>query len=244
MKVLAMNRDVWVDLRSYAGEILGELFYDIHDTAERWITGSDQVVEVDISGAKSLLIEYNSVMSSGMVTPGWSLDGGVAVYQSRLREAYAEVTESGNLFYAYVLVLGMLGGFSGVNLPLLSEYPPDDLILLWEPYIMAKKLEKEFTEKDKEVASENTHLAKSVDEGLVPPYVDQNSIVIKGGKLFLTFDILKAITAAGGVAQALEREDLEGGLTSGAKLLDKRDSKSDSKSKKDKRDLDSGADSK
>lgn len=51
--------------------------------------------------------------------------------------------------------------------------------------------------------------------------MDNPHIIYKDGKPYLKIDIMQAITAAGGVAQTLERQDLEGKTTNAGRLSDK-----------------------
>jgi len=63
-----------------------------------------------------------------------------------------------------------------------------------------------------------------IDLSLYPEYLimDNPHLFYKDGKAYLKIDIMNAITAAGGVAQTLEKQDLEGGTTNAARKKDKK----------------------
>lgn len=52
-------------------------------------------------------------------------------------------------------------------------------------------------------------------------------------KMFLKIDLLKALTASGGLAQALEKQDLEPKITNAAKKSDKDKKKKDEEDAED-----------
>lgn len=63
-----------------------------------------------------------------------------------------------------------------------------------------------------------------LDTSYIPEYLlmDNPHIIYKNGKPYLKLDIMQAITAAGGLAQTLERQDLEGKMTNVGRLSDKK----------------------
>jgi hypothetical protein len=90
-------------------------------------------------------------------------------------------------------------------------------------YFNAKKLEAEFSNKSlKSISSqyENVDFStiKEVDVSAVPEYELEDGFVNYGNRYYNRFDVLLAITAAGGLAQSLERQDLEGKVTTVGRL--------------------------
>ena len=114
----------------------------------------------------------------------------------------------------YILMLIYLSGTHETEYEKLRKY----INLSWfeplRPYVQARKLQ------NKVQAGERILAAKSISEliveplsaSLIPEYllVDNDAVLEHNGNLYAVEDVLLAITAAGGVAQALERQDLEG----------------------------------
>lgn len=157
--------------------------------------------------------------------PDWNLyDNSRSSFQFdavKVEEAVSRLKETGDFFYLHVLLLVFFGGITEqyhANLAikesgeLLSE-----MYMKYKSFIVAKKFTKEFSSQEVMKAASNYHLASPIDPEIIPPYSIGSSSVVKiGGNYYLTDDILKAITAAGGMAQALERQDLEGGMENAA----------------------------
>jgi hypothetical protein len=160
--------------------------------------------------------EYEPTWNIYDDTP-WTL----AVDLDKVEEAVSLLKKTGDFFYMHAMVMILFGGITEKYLfkAALEENEEllKDIYLGFKVNVTAKKMMKEFSEKDVLKAVSFTNLADPVNPSEVPPYaLDSTSIVEKDGNYYLTYDILRALTAAGGVAQALERQDLEGGVTNAA----------------------------
>jgi hypothetical protein len=93
-------------------------------------------------------------------------------------------------------------------------------------YLHAKKLENEFSRKSlKSFSSYYSNVdfsnIKEADISEVPEYEVEEIFINHGNKYYNKMDVFLAITAAGGVAQALERQDLEDKITTVGRLRKK-----------------------
>jgi hypothetical protein len=169
----------------------------------------------------SYLKEFDTLLSDSIYPPDWDYyephSNLLPFDEERVGRAFDLLKEEGDLFHLFVLVCVFVGGCEDTALvPTFSEYLKGILKDI-KSYITAKKMEREFSQADVLKAVSYTHLAEPVDVSAMPPYLlNSSGVVTHGGKYYLTDDIIKALTASGGVAQALERQDLEGGITNAA----------------------------
>lgn len=61
-----------------------------------------------------------------------------------------------------------------------------------KPYVVAKKLEMEFSQQDVTYAIKSFHKSEPVEKNLIPPYADKSSYFQKEGKYYLVYDILRS----------------------------------------------------
>lgn len=95
-------------------------------------------------------------------------------------------------------------------------------------WVFREKMRIEFEKSSKKEFIENKSVLKNVDfSSLVSvdvnevPEFELDDYVEHDGLLYDPFDVYLAITAAGGLAQSLERQDLEGSVTNVGKMLKK-----------------------
>jgi len=172
------------------------------------------------------LKEFDMKLGVSEYTPDWGLHEPHANVldfpPDRVEETISNLKKTGDLFYFYVMMLVYFGGITiyhhmHQSIPFFEE----DLERYFRPikvYVTAKKMEKEFSEMDVHKAYNYTSLVEPIDDSEFSPYLleDTTAVIHKEGKYYLTEDVLKALTATGGVAQALERQDLEGGMENAA----------------------------
>jgi hypothetical protein len=90
-------------------------------------------------------------------------------------------------------------------------------------YLEAKKLENEFSKTSLKSLGEyyeNVDFSSitEADISAIPEYEIEDSFVNYGNKYYNKMDVFLAITASGGLAQSLERQDLEGKVTTVGRL--------------------------
>ena len=175
----------------------------------------------------SALKNFDNAMTQIPFTPAWSIDKAKLpyVYNTNLEKIIDEALHKlrdnqkfgDHLLYFQVIVTGLLGGFEGDNV---VEYIEFDSYL--EPYRALKPkavayiLQTEY--QGVTIKSVPDVDVEPIDVSLYPEYLtmDNPHILYKDGKAYLKIDIMNAMTAAGGFAQALEKQDLEGGVTNAA----------------------------
>lgn len=185
----------------------------------------------------SALKNFDDAMTQIPFTPAWSVEKAKLpyVYNTNLKQIIDEALHNlrdnqkfvDQLFYYQVIVTGLLGGFESDEV---VEYIDFNLYL--EPYKALKPkavayiLQTEYQGATiKSVPDVNV---EPIDVSLYPEYLtmDNPHILYKDGKAYLKIDIMNAMTASGGFAQALEKQDLEGGVTSAAPKRKNNESKS------------------
>lgn len=60
-----------------------------------------------------------------------------------------------------------------------------------KPYVVAKKLEMEFSQEDFSYAIKSLSTTEPIDRKLIPPYAEKTSYIQKEGKYYLVYDILR-----------------------------------------------------
>ncbi len=176
------------------------------------------------------LEKYDTLLSASNYTPNWMASpDGIDVFEADhlgdlATKAFLGLVNEDrfieSLLYYQLLCTAFLGGLG-------TKYMYDDLdhSVFLAPY---KEL------KAKAIAyilQQDYHgvTIKSVPKGVepidisnIPDYLleDNPQIIMKDSKVYLKIDVEKAITAAGGLAQTMERQDLEGKTTNGAKKSD------------------------
>jgi hypothetical protein len=219
--------DKWVS--SFVGDMNGE-FTSALSKPVRAFLEADVGVKRELLGQSddkyvTLLKYLDSALNGEDHEPTWNIYDDtpwtVAISLDKVEETVSLLKKTGDFFYMHAMMMILFGGITEKylfkaalenNIELLK-----DIYLGFKVHVTAKKMMKEFSERDVLKASSFTHLAQAVNPQEIPPYVfDSNAVIEQGGNYYLTYDIIKALTAAGGVAQALERQDLEGGVTNAA----------------------------
>lgn len=231
---MTMAKDFQKWVKTFAGDDSGYLD-DLYEAAIGYLLGSehennwDSVDYFNLSINSPLYIahlkEFDTKLALSEYTPDWGMyEPNVNVLDfppDRVENAVRQVKQTGDLFYFYVMMLVYFGGITIYHhtkqaLPYFTQ----DLIRYLRPlkvYVTARKMEKEYSRADVLKAVGHADLAEPINPDDFAPYLlESNSVVRKDGKYYLTEDIIKAMTAAGGVAQALERQDLEGGMENAA----------------------------
>lgn len=108
---------------------------------------------------------------------------------STMAEGYLE-----KLFYFYCLAAMFYGGIIRTEPEVVVERTfPFEVFEGLKPYVVAKKLEKEFTKEDKALALKSINSVSVSDIGWVPPYADENAYIREGESVYLVYDVLRAV---------------------------------------------------
>lgn len=175
----------------------------------------------------SALKNFDAAMQNIPLTPSWAADVDshydfpkIENLELIVDEALQKLRDNnkfiGQLFYYQVVVTGLIGGFDDdgvVNYIDFSSFLEPYKAL--RPKAVAYILQTEYTGGTvKSVPS----TVEPIDVSIYPEYLimDNPHIFYQDGKAYLKIDIMNAMTAAGGFAQVLERQDLEGGTTNAA----------------------------
>lgn len=250
--VMAKRLHAWV--KEFTGDDSGYLD-GVYDAVIGYLLGKEHannwksVDYFNLSITSPLYIahlkEFDMKLAISEYTPDWGISEPNAEAldfpPERIEDAISKVKNTGDLFYFYVMMIVYFGGFTIYHhthqaIPFYQE----DLERYLRPlkvYVTARKMEKEYSGEDVRKAVSNAELAEPINPEDFPPYLlESNSVVRKNGKYYLTEDIIKAMTAAGGMAQALERQDLEGGMENAARKQGRprpTDARTDSDDKED-----------
>lgn len=257
---LNMTKKFQAWIKEFAGDDSGYLD-GLYDAALGYLLGKehennwDSVDYFNLSINSPLFIahlkEFDNKLSISEYTPDWGLYEPHAQVldfsPEKVENAVRVVKHEGDLFYFYVMMLVYFGGFTIHHhthqaIPFYEE----DLKRYLRPlkvYVTARKMEREFSNEDVHKAISNAELVEPINPEEYSPYLLESSGVIrKGSNYYLTEDVLKALTASGGVAQALERQDLEGGMENAARKQGRprpANARTDSDDKEDSDDPDS-----
>lgn len=175
----------------------------------------------------SALEKYDTQLITSDYTPRWALEEDAfdvvpAEHLDELgTEAFLRLVKEDDfiksLFYYQILCTAFLGGMGDELI-----YDEIDHSEFLPPYkTLRPKAVAYILQQDYQGGT-----IKSVPEGVepiditnIPGYLleDNPQIIMKDNKVYLKIDVEKAITAAGGLAQTMERQDLEGKTTNGAK---------------------------
>jgi len=209
-------------LREYCND--GGILEPVFIAAKKYLEAGGKPFLTRMSSKKYLLSlkEFDALLIASDYTPTWQYyeeEEGILHFDPELvNKTFDALKLTGELFYFYVMVVIYIGGSLDEGI---SEYFAEtlkDILTDLKVFVTARKMEKEFSSQDVKKAANYTHLVEPVDISGYPTFLTENksSIIRRSGKYYLTVDIIKALTAAGGVAQALERQDLEGGVTNAA----------------------------
>ena len=133
-----------------------------------------------------------------------------------------------SLFYYQVICFSLVGGISDSLAIEEIDYSfylkPFEAV---KPKAIVFILQKEYVGEEFVVKSVPDFL-EPLDTSFIPEYLmsDNDQIFYVDGKPYLKIDFLRAITAAGGVAQTLEKQDLEGKVTNANDKSDNKKRKS------------------
>lgn len=176
------------------------------------------------------LEKYDTTLVTSDYTPNWMAEpDGVDVVEADhlgdlAKDAFLRLINEDrfieSLFYYQLLCTAFLGGLG-------TKYMYDDLdhSAFLSPYkelkakAIAYILQQDYQGVTIKSVPENV---EPIDISNIPDYLleDNPQIIMKDSKVYLKIDVEKAITAAGGLAQTMERQDLEGKTTNGAKKSD------------------------
>ena len=105
-----------------------------------------------------------------------------------------EDTKLTGLFYFVVLCVIFYGGILDYDPEIFVEetFPMDTFDLL-KPYIVAKKLEKEFTQEEIVTASMKSVTAgmEPINPAMIPPYATNSFVKLEDGNFYLVYDLLR-----------------------------------------------------
>jgi hypothetical protein len=114
----------------------------------------------------------------------------------QVKYAFSELSDTKvkGLFYFFVLAVVFYGG--------IIEQRPDSFVLdtfpfdvfdVLKPYVVSKKLEKEFSDEEVEMARKSvTEEFAAIERASLPPYAT-DSYIEHNGKFYLVYDVLKGI---------------------------------------------------
>jgi len=178
----------------------------------------------------SALQRYDNIIANNGDYPSWGFDTYDAVkidvpdLEKKADWAFIALFRSdsfaASLFLFQFLASAFLGGIDNDDTyQYLDHTPVIEAYEAFAPKAVAYILGKEYNEDTiKSIPMDIEKMVSPLDITGIPTYLLEGNpnIVMKKGRVYLKVDIAKAIAAAGGFAQALERQDLEGKLTNKA----------------------------
>lgn len=137
----------------------------------------------------------NNIRELGL-SISWTIDTPEYNLTNLAKIAYSKLEDSGlvGLFCFYVLAIMFYGGaYMEDSEFFIDDTFPMDVFDALKPYVIAKKVSKEFSRSDVEEARKAVnHTLRSTDTKSIPPYA-KNSYVTLDGKYYLVYDVLKGI---------------------------------------------------
>ena len=180
----------------------------------------------------SALEKYDTALVNSPYTPRWAAEEDILIVnadhlEDLATEAFTRLVKEEDfiksLLYYQILCTSFLGG-------MMDELTYEDLDHMWflsayealRPKAVAYILQQDYRGVTIKSVPDNV---EPIDTTNIPEYLleDNPQIIMKNNKVYLKVDIEKAISAAGGLAQTMERQDLEGKTTNGAKKSDDED---------------------
>lgn len=210
---------------------LGKEFRELHPQSMRWLTMNSwsPVEHFSDETAYTRLKQLDAALMRRLGYPEWEDLGGDVIHEETIREAVRLVKFHGSVPHAYSLALVLLSGYDFYYRGDVVMEEVNGMFDLFVSYITFKRLKYPVTAEEHEQASSMVSKAAGVVPiPDLPAYLEGTEAVVEyAGKHYSTVDVLRAITAAGGVAQALETQDLEPKVTNSGKdyLKDKKKKK-------------------
>lgn len=208
---LSMHDYLEKSIKSRLEDVGGELDFFFDAALNFVVNGSTpRLPSVSLSEKRDLVHVLKTldgdILGLGMVVD-WdeeNYSGGIIYHKmspeeraSRGKKAFAFVSNMSEgylekLFYFYCLVVMFYGGIIRTDPGVvIGETFPFEIFDSLKPYVVSKKLEKEFTSSDKDLALKSISSSKASPVSGLPPYADENSYITTESGTYLVYDILK-----------------------------------------------------